>query len=322
MRRKTWVARIVVPSILLLTSNVWAAEPDKYLTNAELMPNPRSMATAPMRSLHIEIAGADDTGQATDEELKDAGTNMVPSEDLKKAKPVMQPSAEKMVEKPKKLEVMPVKSDTPDKGKMAKEMQEEPMAEPMSMESAMAGPYLRLDAGYAINHDSDGTQAAGEFTSETVGDASVWGGGIGYRFDQNLRSDVTFSYRPDADVSATTSAGNTASTEVNALSVMVNAYWDFAPIDKITPYLGAGIGMAHLDTSDQTTTGGVATESGSTSDNFAWSLMAGAAYQIIDNTSLDINYRFINLGEFGQDVSTSYDDLMSHEIRAGLRVGF
>lgn len=322
MRKKTWAVQIVAPSVILFSLNAGATEPGKYLTNAELMPKPRLMA------LHVEVAGADETDNATKEQLEDAGTNMVPSEDLKKAKPVMQPSAEKMEKEPVKLEATPVKApaktEEPEKMPMAKESPAETSKpeEPMEMHSAMAGPYLRIDAGYAFNRDSEGSQSAGALSSESIGDATVWGAGIGYRFDENLRGDVTFSYRPDADVSATTLAGNTATTEVNALSVMVNAYWDFAPIDKITPYLGAGIGMAHLDTSDQTTTGGIATESGSTSDNFAWSLTAGAAYEIIENTSLDMNYRFINLGDFGQDVSTSYDDLMSHEVRAGLRVHF
>ncbi|NQW02006.1 MAG: outer membrane beta-barrel protein [Rhodospirillales bacterium] len=294
------------------------AEPDLALTHERLLRPARLMA------LHVEVAGADDTNPATPKQLEDAGTNMVPAEELKKVEPVMQPRVNKVPEEKEPQVIMPAKAEPPEKQPMATEM---PLVEskpetPAQMENTLAGPYLRLDAGYAFNRDSDGTQTAGDFTSESIGGTAVWGGGIGYRFNENLRSDVTFSYRPDADVSATTAAGNTASTEVSALSVMLNAYWDVITVDKVTPYLGAGIGMAHLSTSDQATSGGIGTETGATANNFAWSLTAGAAYAVLDNTSLDMNYRFINLGDFGQQGSTSYDALMAHEVRAGLRVIF
>ena len=86
--------------------------------------------------------------------------------------------------------------------------------------------------------------------------------------------------------------------------------------------MGAGVGFAHLSTSDQTTTGGIAIESGSTTDNLAWSLNAGAACELFRNTALDINYRFINLGDFKQSVSTTYGKLTVHEVRYGLRFKF
>lgn len=325
MRQISWATRLIIPSILMCGGAALASEPGPFVTNVSLMPHTR------IAGLHVEVAGADDTDAATEDELKDAGTNMVPSENLKKAMPLTQPTAQPEKEEPRKLEAMPVKTPEPEKPATPEKMPmaqdeaepEAPASEaPMEMAGRLSGPYIRLDVGHAFTRDSDGTQTAGDFSAESIGDAITWGGGVGYKFDQNLRGDVTFTYRPDADVSATTSAGNTASTEVNALSVMVNAYWDFDPIDKITPYLGAGIGLAHLDTSDQTTTGGVATETGATSDNFAWSFVAGAAYEVLDNAAVDVNYRFINMGEFKQAVSTTYDDLMAHEVRAGLRVHF
>ena len=118
--------------------------------------------------------------------------------------------------------------------------------------------------------------------------------------------------------SATTSARNTTTTDVSTLSGMTNGYWNIGTFEGITPYVGAGVGFAHLSTSDQTTTGGIAIESGSTTDNLAWSLNAGAAYELFQNTALDINYRFINLGDFKQSVRTKYDKLSAHKVRSGL----
>ena len=103
---------------------------------------------------------------------------------------------------------------------------------------------------------------------------------------------------------------------------MTNGYWNIGTFEGITPYVGAGVGFAHLSTSDQTTTVGIAIESGSTTDNLAWSLNAGAAYELFQNNPLDINYRFINLGDFKQSVRTKYDELSAHEVRSGLYFKF
>jgi len=287
---------------------------------AEYIINDHLLASQPdHKSTIIEIAGADDSGRATKKQLRDAGTGMVPDENLKKssanpipvtdmkmpeAKPVPQPVEPKTVQ--------PVPESTPNSG----------IDKPAKMAETAAGPYLRVDVGYGFAMDSDGTQSAGGLTNSSVDNAALIGGGIGYRVTESFRSDITFSYRPDADVSATTAAGNTLATEVNGLSVMANGYWDIATFDTFTPYVGAGAGYARLSTSTQTTTGGIANESGATSDNFSWALMLGGTFDINSVAAIDIGYRYVNLGEFKQATSTTFDDLMVHETRAGLRYKF
>ncbi len=325
MRVKIWSGLLTVPLLMTLPVNGSAAEPKTYFMNSSLLPAHRA------RKVPLEVAGADETDRATEQQLKQSGTRMVPSEDLKKAEPLTQPSAEEKLEAPEKL--MPEKPQPIAVEEMEPEtkpvIEEPPEAEespkrnkPVDTSFKMAGPYLRIDVGYGINNNPDGNQPSGAFSAETTDNGLVWGAGIGYRFNENFRSDLTFSHRPDAEVNGTTAAGNRASTEVSASTVMVNAYWDVLTIEQFTPYVGAGIGYAHLSTSDQTTTGGVATETGATSGNLAWSLTAGASYRLMESTALDMNYRYLNLGEFGQDIITSYDALTSHELRGGLRVDF
>ena len=269
----------------------------------------------------IEIAGADDSGRATKKQLRDAGTEMVPDESLKKSSANPIP-----VTDVKMPEDNPVPQPQPVEPKAVEHAPEPTPAsaieKPAKMVETLAGPYLRVDIGYGFALDSDGTQSAGGLTNNSVDNAALIGGGIGYRLNENFRSDITFSYRPDADVSATTAAGNTLSTEVNGLSVMANGYWDVATFDTFTPYVGAGAGYARLSTSTQTTTGGIANESGATSDNFSWALMLGGTFDINSVAAIDIGYRFVNLGEFKQTTSTTFDDLMVHETRAGLRYKF
>ncbi|ODN68517.1 outer membrane protein [Methylobrevis pamukkalensis] len=65
--------------------------------------------------------------------------------------------------------------------------------------------------------------------------------------------------------------------------------------------------------------------------NFAWALTAGASYAFTERLSVDVNYRYLNLGEASLGTVTtqclcttdaSTDDIQAHEIRVGLRYAF
>lgn len=253
-----------------------------------------------------ELAGADDGDKATKDQLKQAGQDQVPAEGMKSAQPKSEPSA------------MPVSQPAPQP--MAKPAAQ-PMAKPaepmMAASPSLAGPYLRLDVGYGLTTDPDGTDTGGAMSGEDVGNLAIFGGGLGYRFNENLRADLTADYRPDADVDATNSSGTAVASEINGLTVMANAYYDIGVYSGFAPYIGAGIGMARLETADQTGS----TANGDTSLNLAWALMVGTAIDLGmgDKTFADVSYRFINRGEFKQEGGTEYDDLMVHEFRAGMR---
>ena len=269
-----------------------------------------------------EIAGADDTDRATKKQLKEAGQDMIPAENLKKAEPRSTPSAQpvsqsaptapatqqKMAEPKMEPKATPEKIIKPG---------EKPVAKPTDVTAVLPGVYLRLDVGYGITLSPDGSTTAGAMTKEDVGNFGVFGGGIGYRFNKNFRADATLDYRPDADVSATNTAGTGLTSEVNGMAIMINAYYDIGNFSGFTPYVGAGIGYARLETSDQT---GV-TANGDISNNLAWAAMVGTAIDVGmgKDTVADLGYRVIGLGEFKQQGGTEYDDLIVHEIRAGLR---
>lgn len=292
-----------------------AADATEYVINGG------TLASLPNHKVTIiEIAGADESDRATKEQLRRAGTGMVPDENLKKSSANPKPMKTAIeVKNPAPMPAPQPEAVTP------KEPEPAPAAvvdKPVAMAAPLSGPYLRIDTGYGFSMDSDGTQSSGGLTNGSTGDAAFIGGGIGYRLNESVRGDVTFSYRADAGVSATTAAGNTTSSEVNGLSVMANGYWDIAKFDLFTPYVGAGAGYARLSTPTQTTTGGIANEGGASSDNLAWAVMLGGSIAINSEAAFDIGYRFINLGEFKQAATTTYDDLMVHETRAGFRYSF
>ncbi len=268
-----------------------------------------------------QIAGGDGTDRATDKQLRDAGQKMVPadgmrksatrSEDMKKPAPAPEPEP--------KLQAAPEAKPV----EMMKRVKAEPAQPTMRKAVDISGPYVRADIGYGYASDPDGSQTAGATTNESIGGFGVFGAGLGYRIDKNIRADVTVDYRPAADVDSTSATGNTNASDVEGLAVLVNGYYDLGQYDMINPYVGIGVGYARLKTGNQTTTGGVASETGTSSSNFAWAATTGAAVDITEHTAVDLGYRYVDLGEFEQSGgTTTYDRLAVHEFRIGLRHEF
>lgn len=98
---------------------------------------------------------------------------------------------------------------------------------------------------------------------------------------------------------------------ISLLTVMANAYYDFAAGFGINPYIMGGLGMAHVNMS----------WSSENEDVFAWQLGAGLGYKVADNTTLDLGYRYLKPSEF--DTHGLGDGrLECHNIMLGLRYQF
>jgi opacity protein-like surface antigen len=213
----------------------------------------------------------------------------------------------------------------------------------------MSGWYLRGDVGYAIplRPKAEGLLPGGltrAFNDRELGRTLTLGGGIGYRFNNWFRADVTAEWRKPANVSATNSGSNYVDgysderAKFGANALMLNGYVDLGTWSGLTPYLGAGVGVARKEVKDWTTQvicfTGACTPSGpggtipdSSKTGLAWSLMGGLGVQLTDQLSLDIGYRFLNLGgmttkadAFG--VAAKLDDVKVNEVRLGMRYMF
>jgi len=153
-------------------------------------------------------------------------------------------------------------------------------------EYAALGFYLRADAGWSFLNWNGGR------------DDSNWaiGGGAGYRFNDNLRTDLRVDYSgkysiaPGSDMSLTT--------------VLGNMYFDIPTGTAFTPYLGAGAGY-----------GWGSVKNGSDKNGFTYALMAGATVDLTQNVALDVGYRF-------REVMAKGSDPMDHSILAGVQFKF
>jgi opacity protein-like surface antigen len=223
-----------------------------------------------------------------------------------------------------------------------------------------SGIYLRGDIGVGIS-TSKGLTAdpTGTFNSFRVVDSAVTdsyfaGAGIGYAYNSWLRFDVTGEYRAGMGLRGHdrgnfgAGAGqdffNGYDGDLRSAVGLVNAYVDlgtFCQLGCITPYVGAGVGMAYnwasvrdigiVETGPGTNVFG---PSGGYGDGhksgLAWALMAGFGYQVNDKLTLDLGYRYLNLGDGpnvtlynavsgANDGSVSWRKLQSHDIRLGMR---
>ena len=123
-------------------------------------------------------------------------------------------------------------------------------------------------------------------------------------------------------------------TSVKTYTLMANVYKDLGKFGNVTPYVGAGIGVAYNQMSETYFTGTTTLPNRIAGDNdisLAWSLMAGIGYQISDRAILDVGYRYIDMGKISSQRHDNagninprvvIDDLAAHEFKVGLRYHF
>jgi opacity protein-like surface antigen len=177
---------------------------------------------------------------------------------------------------------------------------------------------------------------AGELFNESAGPAWTVGAGVGYDPAGPHRFDFTIDYETPSHFYGRlncTLCGPGYSEEradVSAWTGLANFYVDLLSHPGVLkPYVGAGIGVSYLTTQNVTSNNPPgATYAGASHWNFAWALMAGVSKDIGPQYKLDINYRYVNLGEARSGVIDDgsgntgffqYQHIQAHEIRIGLR---
>ena len=174
----------------------------------------------------------------------------------------------------------------------------------------------------------------------------LFGLGIGWRHSQWLRFDVTGEYRGDAAYLAHDAyrdigfgAGqNEYTADVQSWLGLANAYIDMGNWCGFTPYVGAGIGFATVSvnglTDTNTATKGVYYAADHTNTNFAWALYAGTSYDVNPQITLDLTYRYAQLGDAKSGVASDawgnnppysgvfIKDITSNDLMLGFRYKF
>jgi opacity protein-like surface antigen len=216
------------------------------------------------------------------------------------------------------------------------------------------GWYLRGDIGISNQMVSSLNNVVSPGTTVTTpflnfDGASFFGLGVGYQVNNWLRFDVTGEYRAKDHFHGSqvaTFGGIILPDDYNASKsewlFLANAYVDLGTWWCITPFIGAGIGGSYNTISGFTDIGAtqvggntiLSTTYGADASkfNFAYAAYAGLAYQVTPNFTVELAYRYLNMGDATTGPTNSFDgvtivngtpfqfkDLTSHDIKLGVR---
>jgi len=188
--------------------------------------------------------------------------------------------------------------------------------------------------------------------------AGIFGIGVGYQVNNWFRADVTGEYRGKSSFSGldlnTFSYGGFVHNGADKYTAnksevlfLANAYVDLGTWWCVTPFIGAGIGTSRVTISGFTDQGlsdavagfpstygaspSTAFANSASKWNFAWAVHAGLAYRISPNVTLELAYRYVDLGDgVTGDIKTyqgtnsvynpmTFKDITSHDLKLGVR---
>jgi opacity protein-like surface antigen len=225
---------------------------------------------------------------------------------------------------------------------------------PQPVEEFAEGWYLRGDIGMStqsVGSISNANYAGYESVTNVnkgFDSAPTFGVGIGYTFNSWFRADVTAEYRGKANFHGfdvgyqpnlvalgfpSAYADDRYTGSKSELTFLLNGYVDLGTWNCITPFVGAGVGFSRNTISDfgDISTAFSSDVYGSTASkwSFAWALYAGLAYQVTKNVTVELAYRYIDLGSATSGPLLSYDNnsnpayefnhITSQDVRLGVR---
>jgi outer membrane protein OmpA-like peptidoglycan-associated protein len=157
---------------------------------------------------------------------------------------------------------------------------------------------------------------------------------LGYNYGNGLRMEAEFSHRKN-DISSIAAAGAFSGLPSGSIAgsstvkaVMVNAFYDFSQ-GALQPYIGAGIGYAHMkNTIAGATAAPLTLAYGSQELDLVYQGIAGIALKLDPSLLLDVSYRYMgNVESAMSGVLNGFPTVLkvqnnSHNIFAGLRWNF
>jgi len=232
---------------------------------------------------------------------------------------------------------------------------------PAVVDDCCGGWYLRGDVGFT-------TQQVGSLFNDQVNsgvpgitvnnvDKAFDGGtmfsvGVGYQFNSFLRVDVTGEYRASAnfhglDISTfptnngQTIAPDSYSASLSSWVALANIYADLGTWWCVTPFVGAGIGVAYntisnfrdLGVGSSGGIGGIVSTgyaNSATTTSLAWALYGGLSYKVTPGFTVELAYRYLELGSAQTGDLVAFDgtqnlgpmhfrDLTSQDVMLGVR---
>ena len=168
-------------------------------------------------------------------------------------------------------------------------------------------PYVAVKGGYSILTKKDNIKYKNGFNGAVE---------FGVSYDA-WRLGLEVSYRQNKIKSSTNAAVAVANyNKVNALAGMINVYYDYALTEECSLYVGAGLGMSKFNfvaVNSKVETGKCV---------FAWQVLAGVAYDINENWTVEAGYRLFGTSKVKISNTAKIKTPLQNSLELGLRYNF
>lgn len=174
--------------------------------------------------------------------------------------------------------------------------------------------YSDVSADVKYSDISSSSESKEEASDNVLGGSFAYGiklGALRTELELNLKGTAEKKYADEYETWKNSLENN---------SIMLNTYYDIDTGTKLTPYVGAGMGLARLkskiDLEDA--------HYSKSKTSFAWQIGAGFSYAVTNDVSLDAGYRYTDSGDISgqsEDEKIKFDS-SSHEFLLGARYMF
>ncbi len=148
--------------------------------------------------------------------------------------------------------------------------------------------------------------------------------GLGYQFNDLFRMDLEYVL-PKKNEFTLSQNGQLNAHKIKGQRLMLNGYLTYPVNEQFSIYGTAGIGYARLKSSGYQNSEAYSFNTKS-NGNFAWSVGAGISFKPVDNTYIDLGFRYVDMGKadtgmsrFGKQNQKLKAKVSSTEVTLGVR---
>lgn len=189
--------------------------------------------------------------------------------------------------------------------------------------------YVSVFGGASFLNDVHATSSGNVPYIARTNTGYILGGALGYHFSDQIRAELELSHS-SWTLNSYNSAGKAflpATGSISATYLLGNVWLDLPTNTAFTPYAGGGLGVG-FTSADAIFNGGTHGYGPPLSQpNFAFQVGGGLKYDLSENISLDLGYRFkgitnVHFGDTGGKYDYRNANLFSHNIELGLTFNF
>jgi opacity protein-like surface antigen len=185
------------------------------------------------------------------------------------------------------------------------------------------------------------TFGLGSHTKGTFALGALMGYDFYSLYDKPVRLELDYTFRSSVDYGKKTktvldaSVGGTSypqtvdvdhKDKVRLQTLLLNIWFDIKNSSRVTPYIGGGLGMAHIDFSARERLAPARLPNSQTivrnskrATNLAWSLGTGLSFRVSKNVNLDLGYRYVYAGKAGSKKTFNFAGLRNIGLRSGVK---